>query len=74
MPQEDNKHEFLEYEYLKACEYGVYSKYDPYNNYTSECGKPAVAVVWWKGKDKDALYLCEEHFEYVLECEEKEGE
>jgi len=64
----------VDYKYLSPirCQYGVYDKYNPDDNFCSDCGEPAVAKVWW-GIDslRNSLHVCREHLQQILEDEEK---
>ena len=56
----------MDYNYLGSCEYGV-SSHD--ENQLTDCGEYAIVKVWWKAQDVDAMLLCPDHFEKVLNDE-----
>ena len=55
----------MDYEYLPTCEYEI-AGYP----YPADCGEPAVARVWWKGEDVDAMLVCQKHLKEIMSTEE----
>ena len=60
----------IDYEYLHECEYGV-GTLD--TGQTGDCGEPAIVKVWWQVdedcKPTDAMYVCKEHFDFLMVIE-----
>ena len=56
----------MDYEVIAICEMEVAAPLTP-DGFTG-CGEPATYRVWW-GNDKDKMPVCQEHFEYIRECD-----
>jgi len=58
------------YKIIPTCQYGVYCQHTI--DHVDECGEPSFAKVRWSEKE-NWFYLCEKHFDYVIECEEEDN-
>ena len=65
----DKGEECFEYEMLdNFCEYPVPTKYRSMSGYT-DCSEIAVARAWWTLDESDAMLVCKEHLDRVLQSE-----
>lgn len=61
------KNLMFDYKYLERCGYGLgANSLPPY-----ECGKPAIAQVWWDDSS-NFMFVCEEHLNFIKNTEENE--
>jgi hypothetical protein len=59
---------------LPRCDYGVYDSTAWEDGYESSCGQGAVVYMYWGDNKKDGIYVCEEHYEKIIEEEEQSCE
>ena len=55
----------FDYRILHYCQYDV-SKTNEY----CDCGEPATHEVWWDDYGRDAMMVCQEHFNKIKQAEE----
>lgn len=58
----------FDYEVPYTCEYEVLDKH----NNPFDCGEPACYKVWWDEYGRDAMLVCQEHFDFIKAKEEEE--
>lgn len=59
----------FDYEVPHRCEFGVPAQTI---EQVTDCSQPAPYYIWWLDYDTDGLWVCEKHFQLILEHEQDE--
>lgn len=61
----------FDYEVPHLCQYGVPNGV---GSDVDDCQEPAPYKVWWDVDGMDAMFVCQEHFNFIKKTEEKDVE